>query len=141
MMGHQTARRALAGNTRMKQDRAHASSVLLAPHNRKHTALHVGCAQSVALRTEQETQMQAVHNAMQAFTQPLEGTPPAQAVLWGLIRIKLESLTALPASLGGFQTQREGKVRASFVGQGPTRQAMVRKLGAQTVMLENIKTS
>ena len=78
---------------------------------------------------------------MQAFTQPLEGPPSAQAVLWGLTKIKLVSLLALLATLGATQTPGEGLPLASFVGQGPTNQLTVPQLVVHNVMPGNTKTS
>ena len=123
----------------MKQARLHAFPALLALRNRKRTALHVSCVHSVRMHTQQETQMQAAHYAIKAFSQPLEGTPSAQSVLQANSKTQLGSLTALPVSPEATQIRRERHRLVSFVGQEPTRQAMVPKLDAHSVILENLK--
>ena len=71
--------------------------------------------------------------------QTLEGTPPAKPAPQAHTKTRWVSIRALPASLGATQTQREALGFVGFVGQEPTRQAMVPQPDAQTVMLGNRK--
>ena len=91
-------RRVLGGTTKMKQDNRRAPNALLAPRNRKRTATPVKFVHLVGMCLTLMMVMRTAIRAIKATSQPLEGTPFAQAVLGGLTKTKLASLTALPAS-------------------------------------------
>ena len=140
-MVHRHVGHVLKGIIKMKQDRQHALPVLLDPRNRKRTALRVSCVRLVRMHMHQETETSVARHAIKASLQPLEATPFAQLALWGHIKIKLASLSVLPASPGAMQTHRARLQSVSCVGQGPTRQPMVPQLGAHNAVPGDTKTS
>jgi hypothetical protein len=83
----------------MKQHKRHASRAVLAPHNRKRTALPVSYVHSVD-GVQWGMLTRVASNATRGISQTLEGRPPAKAALMARIKKQLASLTALAVSLG-----------------------------------------
>ena len=82
----------------MKQHRPHVLHVLLAPRNRKRTALLVGCVDTVSMRQQLGMVTRTARCVIKAVLQTLEGMPPAKTVLQANIKPQLANLTVLPAS-------------------------------------------
>lgn len=140
-MVHRAVRRALKDNIRIKRHNRHVSPVLPAPLTHIPGTPIVICVHSVSMRQQLGVLTRIARNAKQAFSQTLEGMQTAKPVLQARTRTQLRSLTAIHVSLEATRSRPEGPQLVSFVGQGPIRQPMVPQLGAQAVMLENIKAS
>ena len=98
-------RHVLGGTTKMRQDNRHASNAPLAPRNRKRTAPLVKFVHLVGMHLTLMMVMRTAVRVIKATSQPTEGIQPARAVLKGLIKTKLASPTALPASPGAMKYQ------------------------------------
>lgn len=138
-MARRVARHVLKENTRIKLHKRRVLHALLAPPVHIPGTQIASCVHWVVIALDLEMVMRVARYARQAHMQTLEVAPTAKHVLKGDTKTRWVSIHALPANQGATQIRRGEPRLVSFVRQGNTRQAMVPKLDAHNVMLENTK--